>query len=619
MMSHNRCDGFVSRYRRERVCYKNTNLRRILWAVMAVLTFLSYDVFANYGGGNGSENDPFLIFTPLQLSRIGSFPDDWDKSFKLMADVDMKDFNGRPGREAFAIIGYMRWEPYTSKPFKGVFDGNKKRISNLSIKTGGRDFVGLFGFIQGPAACIKNVTLVNPVIDAGDAMYVGAIAGRLKTGTIINCTVEQALISGGDCVGGIAGYNASGRIRDCSVTASVNGYINVGGVTGYHCGVEISKCSFDGMVYGFDDVGGIAGESDSEIMLCGVTGDVKADEDKVAGLVGTLRGSVKCCFAKGSVEGKNEVGGLVGRNAGLVRDSYARSHIMGGDYVGGLAGLLYDTGVVSKSYTVCQIDAGVYETQQFIGWADQGEVSASFWPENDSNLIEMKMLDTYITAGWDFVGESQNGNLDLWDICDGAGFPRLAWQDWLPGDFECPEGVDIIDIAILAEQWLARTSSLDLVGGLGDNIVNFRDLSIIASSWRTKTGWPAYNYLCDLSPDGSINLYDLSTLAENWLARGYNKADIFSVRGNGIVDFADWVLFANAWKSVAASKNWNVKCDVAPRGGDGVVDFDDLVEFTGQWLGTGAGLADIAPAGRSDGIVNLFDFALAAQSYLQQD
>ena len=58
---------------------------------------------AQYGGGTGEPNDPYLLYTPEHLNTIGAEPNDWDKHFKLMADLDLSAYeNGE-----FNICGPM--------------------------------------------------------------------------------------------------------------------------------------------------------------------------------------------------------------------------------------------------------------------------------------------------------------------------------------------------------------------------------------------------------------------------------------------------------------------------------------------------------------------------------
>ena len=71
-----------------------------------------------YTGGTGEPNDPYLIYDANQMNAIGADPCDWDKHFKLMADIDLSRFTGTD----FNIIGYWD-ERGPNEPFTGVFDG----------------------------------------------------------------------------------------------------------------------------------------------------------------------------------------------------------------------------------------------------------------------------------------------------------------------------------------------------------------------------------------------------------------------------------------------------------------------------------------------------------------
>ena len=127
-------------------------------ACLALLVLVCAGVaHGKYGGGNGNGDNPYLIFTAEHLAKIGLDPNDWDKHFKLMSDIDMRDYNTAG---AFHDYRVFQWDPYISKPFKGVFDGNKKKIINLYFTHIGHDFAGLFGYVFGQGALIKDLTLV---------------------------------------------------------------------------------------------------------------------------------------------------------------------------------------------------------------------------------------------------------------------------------------------------------------------------------------------------------------------------------------------------------------------------------------------------------------------------
>jgi hypothetical protein len=90
---------------------------------------------------------------------------------------------------------------------------------------------------------------------------------------------------------------------------------------------------------------------------------------------------------------------------------------------------------------------------------------------------QMQTKSTFTDAGWDF------GN--LWTICEGTHYPRFQWQV-LPADFVCPEGVELADLLLLSEEWLAASPlpSVDIAPeGAPDGIVNLLDYALFADYW----------------------------------------------------------------------------------------------------------------------------------------
>ena len=92
-----------------------------LAAILGVLCLCPGSVRAQYAGGSGVSDDPYLIATAEQMNSIGLDPNDWDKHFKLMADIDLSAYRER----RFNTIGTGE------VPFIGVFDGNGHGISNF--------------------------------------------------------------------------------------------------------------------------------------------------------------------------------------------------------------------------------------------------------------------------------------------------------------------------------------------------------------------------------------------------------------------------------------------------------------------------------------------------------
>jgi len=132
-----------------------------LWLVIWIFLFLGLaagKTYGKYGGGTGTENDPYLIYTAGQMNTIGLHYEDWDKHFKLMEDIDLAGIS-------YNIIGdriHLTGVYY----FTGVFDGNNHKIINFHLSS---DYPsGLFGVVGeegGDKGEIKNVTLINPHVN----------------------------------------------------------------------------------------------------------------------------------------------------------------------------------------------------------------------------------------------------------------------------------------------------------------------------------------------------------------------------------------------------------------------------------------------------------------------
>lgn len=262
---------------------------------MPLLVLLAVCLFcrgaeAQYGGGTGTAEDPYLIYTAEQMNAIGEKRSDWDKHFKLMADIDLSAYTGTD----FNIIGYYVTF-YDNKPFTGVFDENGHTISNFSYTSTDTDDIGLFRYVGGETADIKDLGLIDPNVDAGTGDRVGSLVGYLSRGNVTGYYVEGGSVSGNERVGGLVGYNYRGTIIDCSATSSVSGTTAIGGLVGYNRDT-ISNCYSSGEVTGYSYVGGLFGYN---------------------------RDTITNSYATGIVTGDRYVGGFVGDNlVGRITDSF---------------------------------------------------------------------------------------------------------------------------------------------------------------------------------------------------------------------------------------------------------------------------------------------------------
>ncbi len=355
---------------------RNRRTPQVVLAVAAVC-LLCRSVEARYGGGSGTADDPYQIWTAEQMNAIGAEPNDWDKHFRLMADLDLSGFDGREGRPAFNIIApdnvAVIWYP-PGKPFSGVFDGNGHTISNFRCDTERRNYVGLFGYVEGPGANIRRLRLVNPTVNAGSwgGSYVGSLAGLLAGGIVMGCSVEGGTVTGFTRVGGLVGEN-QGHVTQCYSATTVTGEEVVGGLVGVS----------DWWVPPYD-----------------------------------YWGVVSQCWSASSVNGRRCVAGLVAQNFCAVVRCYSvgRVSCTSGERAGGLIGENRRLKVVQDCFWDTEASG------QTIGAAGMGLTTA-----------RMRDMRTYLDARWDWVGETENGTCELWQIPKEGGYPRLTiFGDYAP-------------------------------------------------------------------------------------------------------------------------------------------------------------------------------------------
>lgn len=149
---------------------------------------------------------------------------------RLKKDLDMTDYSS-----SFTPIGRE------NAGFRGTFDGEGHRISNLTIDGGGGYFAGLFSFV-GDGAVVKNLIMDSTcsIINGSNATAMiaandpGSSCKILLSGLGFEGTVSAPT---GQYVGAIAAinyqYKAQYTIENCYSTGSVIGKSNVGQITGH--------------------------------------------------------------------------------------------------------------------------------------------------------------------------------------------------------------------------------------------------------------------------------------------------------------------------------------------------------------------------------------------------
>lgn len=230
------------------------------------------DIATAYAGGDGSQNNPYLIETAAQLAFLAQEANSkeeytWPESpkyFKLTANINLKGYEWTP-------IGTVY------KRFVGSFDGDGHVIVNLNVKDAW--YAGLFGWIQN-GATVKNLVIRNASVSSvsqdsesvsphNPQAYSGIVAAYCSAGcTISNCKVDGTVTSD-YCVGGVVGYtdNSSkdydGSIKSCTadVICSVANSAKdayCGGIAGI-LSVKLDACTVRGKVDGTVSAGGLVG------------------------------------------------------------------------------------------------------------------------------------------------------------------------------------------------------------------------------------------------------------------------------------------------------------------------------------------------------------------------
>lgn len=470
----------------------------------------SYDgtlryIHGNYPGGDGTAGDPYQINSVSDWQTLMATSADWKKHFILTADIDFQGV-------AMTPVGN------NNPSFTGVFNGNNHTLRNVIMNMPGSSYVGLFGMLgnyPGPGQ-VSDLTVES--VSISGLSFVGGLIGYNFLGSVINCHVKGTVTGSALSrdVGGLTG-SSWGYIGNCHADTIVNAgpaSHAVGGLTGSAANYDlIFNSSATGSVSAGSNslfIGGLAGYTYCPTVQCYATGAVTAGagSSHIGGLVGEFvdYGYASLCYATGDVYGNSNsrcVGGFTGSNSNAISNCYAAGAVNGGIdsmYVGGFTGWLGENGNLTACFATGSVSNFTSKGGGLVGNNNLGAVNYSFWDMDASGMktsqggtgkttAEMRMLSTFVSAGWDFTNEMTNGANDYWRICeDGIDYPRLNWES-VNGDFQCPDGVSIEDLDYFVGRWLLDNCTTD-------------------------------NNYCDGADEdgsGSVDLEDYAVLAEHWL------------------------------------------------------------------------------------------------------
>ena len=182
-----------------------------------------------------------------------------DSSYQNPNGTDFGDINGNGDTEGLKteLTTGSGFYPIgsSSVPFKGLFEGYAKSISNLMINRV-QDNVGLFGYNQGT---IRGFTISSNITGNNN---VGGVVGYNNGGTINEIIYEGIINVSNYGAGGIAGYSNGGTIKSVLIkNADVTSNQGTGGIVGFGKNITLTGVIEGGTVTGNHFPGIIAGRN----------------------------------------------------------------------------------------------------------------------------------------------------------------------------------------------------------------------------------------------------------------------------------------------------------------------------------------------------------------------
>lgn len=429
--------------------------------------------------GSGTSIDPYLIEDFTHFISFTQFKSYWAEGVHTHLTTDLNLDPSLEGRVDYTAAPIAPFSAYC-----GIFSGNDHVVRNLTILSLDdtiSSHLGLFGSASGINCRVSNLRIKDYLIVTDHAMGVAGLCGRNESGTIRGCSSDGRIYSSSYEVGGICGYNEYGTLDDCSSGGLIRGLGVAGGVCGYNSSGIISNCQSDAEVRGTFSSGGLCGVNDfGQVCESYASGDVLGEDAPLGGLCGENRNGgriykcyssgniyaglggveigqgespfsggfcgwnrsgsqIDCCYTIGQISG-SAVGGFCGENGASISNSYSSGDIRGPLlWGGGFCGRNAWEGILGNCYSIgtLTVDTNTFADVGGFCGPSEGMIEYCFWnidtAEVDSSFggeaattAELMDRTTFLDAGWDFAGETNNGNEDIWIMMD---YPAFQWAE----------------------------------------------------------------------------------------------------------------------------------------------------------------------------------------------
>jgi hypothetical protein len=321
--------------------------------------------------GSGTTTNPYQISNCVALQNVNT---NINANYLLVQDIDCG--------------GITSFTPLGLSYFNGVFDGDGKKISGITINKPLDNNVGFFKILGG-SGVVKNLILndINVLGNNSVGGIVGANNGKIDSSSVVRGEIKAL---GHGYSGGLVGSNR-GVINNSYSDVSVR---------------VVENSPTDGRYSG-----GIAGEN----VYSG--------------------GIIENSYSLGEVRGSIHLGGITGRNLGSssqvrakIINSYSRSRVYGLSSVGGLSGSVTNADIINSYSTGLVSATSSFNVGGLVGVSVNPAVTNSYWDTQTSSrtisdggtgktTAQMKTQSTYV--GWNFDS--------VWEIDSSVneGYPHL--------------------------------------------------------------------------------------------------------------------------------------------------------------------------------------------------
>ncbi len=361
----------------------------------------TYTVYVRvWATGDGTSGNPYRITNTRDITKLQK---------KVNSSTAS---NYRYGGTYFlqtTSIAISSWTPIgnaSNKRFNGIYNGNGKTITGISIDTLSYN-AGLFGSLGGT---LQNLNLTGTVKGSYSC---GAIVGEIYEGAQVTKCNNRANVTAQNTVGGIVGAIYGGTVTQCANNGTItlqdrgisgdwmaNVVSSGGGICGVNCGTISQSYNKGNLVM-------TRNNTSSEYMVLG--GIVGYDGNTVGS-----SGSIVDCFNKGNISGYGDYFGGVAGNTfnGTITNAYnvgsVSSTKSSNSTTGGVTGALKNVSTIKNAYS---LDTSCVRLYYLFDW------NAYVGGMYSRTAAQIKSLAGTLGGNW--KADSSNVN---------SGYPILKWM-----------------------------------------------------------------------------------------------------------------------------------------------------------------------------------------------